>query len=334
MNEGESQEILALSVVVPCHNPRRGYLERAMTALRGQTLPQAKWELCVVDNASEPPLSEWLDASWHENGRIVHEPTLGLTAARLRGFAETTAPWIVMVDDDNVLDAFYLERALQIANQHPILGAFGGSIEPVFDAPPPAWTRPYWERLAIRPVSRSVWSNDINHWESTPCGAGMCVKRDVARHYAGQMEHDPLRRSLDRTGERLISGGDMDLAWTACAMGLGMGCFCELHVSHLIPPERLTKAYLLRMFEGNGYSGSVLNSIWRRDDPESTYDGVVNLFKAGLRRLMANWRARQFLAARRRGELAARAMLSGMEHSVPAGKSASRFDSPVAGRQK
>jgi len=126
------------------------------------------------------------------------------------------------------------------------------------------------------------------------------------------MEQDPLRRSLDRTGERLISGGDMDLAWTACAMGLGMGCFRDLQVFHLIPPNRLTETYLLRMFEGNGYSGKLLNAVWNRYDPESAYDGPGKLLKAGLLRLHTNWRARRFLAARRRGEQAAEIILEQM----------------------
>ena len=86
-----------VSVVIPTHNPRRDYLARTLEALAGQTLDRSKWELVIVDNAS----SEMGDGRWEMGGilhaRIVREERLGLTNARLRGFAETTGEIIVLV---------------------------------------------------------------------------------------------------------------------------------------------------------------------------------------------------------------------------------------------
>ncbi len=298
-----------ISVIIPCHNPRRDYLERVLQHLEAQTLSRVRWELLVIDNGSEPALTGSVDLAWHPYGRVVREDTLGLTPARLRGFNEGRGELFVMVDDDNLLAADYLERVIEIAEANPFLGVFGGSIEPEFESPPPTWTRPHWGRVAIRPAARSVWSNDIDHWDSTPSGAGMCVRPEVAERYASELSVSTLRRVLDRTGGCLVSGGDTDLAWTACAMGLGMGIFKELVVTHLIPPERLTAAYLARMYEGKGYSGVMLNSLWDRRDPNAQYEGVANLLKQGLRRLVGDWRARRFLAAKRRGEAKARETL-------------------------
>lgn len=298
-----------ISVIVPCHNSRRDFLGRALEGLRRQTLPTKDWELVVVDNASTVPLAGAVDLAWHPHGRVVREETLGLTPARLRGFRETGGEWIVMVDDDNVLAPDYLETALKLAEACPFLGAFGGSLEPEFAQPPPAWTRPYWGCIAIRPVRRSVWSNDIDHWESTPSGAGMCVRRAVTERYARDLAANPLRNALDRTGQSLVSGGDLDLAWTACAMGLGMGLFKELSLTHLIPPERLTEDYLCRMHEGKGYTGVVLARLWGRQDPEAKYEGFWNLLRMGLRRFLGDWKGRRFLAAKRRGAAKAQRQL-------------------------
>lgn len=299
-----------LSCIVPCHNPREDYLRRTLEALKKQTLPCSEWELVVVDNASSPPLSEWVDISWHPGGRIVVETTPGLTHARLCGFRETTAELILMVDDDNVLDPSYLKTACGLARKLPSLGVFGGSIEACFDTPPPKWTRSHLSCVAIWPCAKSVWSNDINHWESTPSGAGMCVRRSVAERYTGEVANHPLRKALDRCGDSLVSGGDTDIAWTACSMGLGMGRFRELRLDHLIPPERLTADYFARMYEGKGYSDLVLNTLWRRHDPVSEYEGFVNLARAGLKRFIRDTRNRRFLKAKYRGEARARSRLN------------------------
>lgn len=309
MNKSTLAVDVKISVIVPCHNPRLDYFGRVLEALKAQSLSLEAWELVVIDNASDPPLVDWADVSWHPHGRIVREETLGLTPARLRGFAESSGNLILMADDDNVLAPDYIEQSCRIADKLPQLGAFGGSIEPDFDEPPAAWTKPYWQHIAIRPVSRSVWSNDINHWESTPSGAGMCVRRTVALHYRDALRHNPMRRALDRTGSSLVSGGDTDIAWTACSMGMGMGCFTELRLTHLIPPQRLSQDYLVRMFEGKGYSGTILNALWKRADPEAPYEGYLNLLKAGFSRLWTNWKARRFQSARRRGMAKARCKL-------------------------
>jgi hypothetical protein len=291
-----------VSVVVPCHNPRRDYLERVLTALRRQTLPADQWELLVVDNASDEQLSAWADLAWHARGRIVREETLGLTAARLRGFAETAGQLIVMVDDDNELRADYLEQAALLAREKPFLGVFGGLIVPEFECEPAPWTRPYLGMLGVRDVPCSVWSNDINHWPSTPIGAGLCVCRDVAVQYERLLEGAPLRKSLGRQGSSLVSGEDMDIAFTAVAMGYGMGVFQELKLTHLIPEGRLTDAYLFRLSEAIGYSAAILDALWGRSGhTEQGFPSTGALARHAVALCVKRWKQRRYMTARRRG---------------------------------
>src|SRR5277367_5769846 len=97
-----------ISVIVCTHNPRADYLRRTLDALREQNFPLNKWELLLIDNASEKPLAEVYDLSWHPQGRHVRELELGLTAARVRGIRESNGGLLVFVDDDNVLAPDYL----------------------------------------------------------------------------------------------------------------------------------------------------------------------------------------------------------------------------------
>src|SRR5215471_17206377 len=92
-----------LTVILCSHNPRADYLARVMVGLTRQSLARERWELLVIDNASDPPISAGIDLSWHPLARIVREEALGLTQARLRGYREAGAGVLVFVDDDNVL---------------------------------------------------------------------------------------------------------------------------------------------------------------------------------------------------------------------------------------
>ena len=248
-----------LSVVICTHNPRLDYLSKCLDALRSQTLPTDGWELRMVDNRSSELLAQRIDLSWHTNAQIAREETLGLTPARLRGIRESMGELLVFVDDDNVLDPDFLEVALRIMEERPFLGSWSGQCRPVFEEPPPEWTRRYWGNLVIRVFDSDVWSNLPRLADSMPCGAGLCVRRAVALHYLEL--HESGRRSiqLDRNGKSLVSGGDNDLAACACHIGLGLGLIASLRLTHLISRERLTVDYLERLSEGIHYSSTLLD---------------------------------------------------------------------------
>ena len=181
----------------------------------------------VIDNASRQRVASTFDLSWHPNARHLHEPELGLTPARLRGIAEANADLICFVDDDNILTNDYLETCLAIADAFPFLGAWGGNIQPEFEMEPPVWAKPYLGMLALLKVDHDVWSNLTNEESTVPWGAGMCVRSYVAKKYAESVFRNPTRQKLGRKGTELASAEDVDLAFTACDLGLGTGRFSQ-----------------------------------------------------------------------------------------------------------
>lgn len=246
---------MKLSVIICTHNPKQIYLTRVLAALRQQTLSVDTWELILIDNASDRQIIPEIDLSWHSQSRCIREEKLGLTHARLRGMAESKAETLIFVDDDNVLDIDYLEMVLQISRNWPMLGVWGGQTIPEFEETPPDWTKPYLGMLGLREFERDRWSNLIYEHETTPIGAGICVRRIVAEAYTELLRNDTQRSALGRSGNKLTSGEDFDLALTACDIGLGKGIFTSLKLTHLIPASRLQKDYLLRLTEGLNYSG-------------------------------------------------------------------------------
>lgn len=301
-----------LSVIICSHNSRADYFGLVLGALRRQTLPLPRWELLVIDNASQQPLAAWCDLSWHPGARHIREDELGLAVARQRGMHESATELLVFVDDDNVLEPDYLAASLQIGRHWPQLGVWGGSIIPQFEVEPPVRLRPFLSALALREVSLPAWSNVATCDAAEPWGAGLCVRAGVARAYCQQYRQSRIRLT-DRAGRDLSSGGDTEICHVACQLGLGMGLFPELRVTHLIPRERLTDDYLVLATEGILTSLHVLAYKWRGTTPLSPLRPVTllrllqNLLHlAGierriyLARLRAAMRARSIIAAAQR----------------------------------
>jgi hypothetical protein len=245
---------------------------------------------------------DW-DLSWHPRARHVRENELGLTPARLRGIKESNGKLLLFVDDDNLLAPAYLATAVAIHARFRQLGAYGaGQIKGEFESPPASEIAPYLNMLTLRDVPQPIWSNQPCWNASIPYGAGLCILSEVALAYARTLESDRLRRALDRTGQQLLSCGDVDLSLFACKLGLGTGVFPELSLTHLIPSNRLERNYLVALAEGHSTSHAILASLWKNGavQTESFFRAWFRYvrrlaFLKGIQREIcrAEWRGRQ-----------------------------------------
>ena len=246
--------MVCLSVILCTHNPNQLFLERVLISLSIQTLSSDKWEIVIVDNASNSPVKKidfvqpiLANLKWD----VILESHLGLTSARLAGISHANGEILVFVDDDTILKSDYLENALTLLQRHPEIGAIGGKIHGDFEVAPKPWMMSYLGNLAIRnfgdrPI-RALIYNECGPWE--PCGAGMVIRADIAREYARRVVNS-ARTKLDRIGNSLFSCGDSDLARTATDMGFYLGYEPKLELTHIIPKKRLNLGYLSRL----GYS--------------------------------------------------------------------------------
>jgi len=259
------------SIIICTHNPRPNYLQRVLSALRDQTLSTAHWELLLIDNASEVPLAPQWDLSWHPNARHIVENELGVAIARRRGMLEASTDLLIFVDDDNVLDRNYLLEAVRIKHEWPQLGVWGaGAIVPEFEVAPQPDVAKLLEYLALREMTKPQWSNVFplrcEQFRATPWGAGMCLRSHVAAAYRQWCEksviHIASRRGKSEGKSVLLSGEDTEMCYVACEQGNGMGTFPQLRLIHLIPKERVTEKYLLKVFEGTVMSNLLLEYKW------------------------------------------------------------------------
>jgi glycosyltransferase involved in cell wall biosynthesis len=274
-----------VSVIICTHNPRADYLRRALEALKTQTFPLEQWELLLVDNASDELLESTCDLSWHPFARHIREERIGLTAARLRGIKESHGELLVFVDDDNVLASDFLEQAMAMAARYSHLGAFGaGMIRPEFAALPPPEAVGLLRLLALRTVPEARWSNHYEDCRTIPWGAGLCVTREVANEYLKLLKHIADTATIDRNGEYLYCGGDDLFSWVSVRLGKGFGLFPNLTVTHLIPEERLTRRYFLRLLRDKSMSSGIIRYHLSGVKPERpNWLQVVRVLAHGLK---------------------------------------------------
>jgi glycosyltransferase involved in cell wall biosynthesis len=260
-----------VSVIICTHNPRSDYFARILDGLRNQTLPLEKWELLIVDNASQLSLASNWDISWHPCARHISEPELGLTWARRRGIQEASAGLLMFVDDDNVLEETYLAEAIKIQQEWPSLGVWGsGSIRGNFEVEPPESLGELLPWLALREATTPRWANFVSSDDVVPWGAGICIRREVAIAYREYCDRSSIQIT-GRQGDSLLSADDREISFVCCSHGFGIGIFPELKLTHLIPKRRLSQDYFVRLVEGTYISTFLLDYKWRQIVPQSPF---------------------------------------------------------------
>ena len=171
------------------------------------------------------------------------------------------------VDDDNVLNSDYLAEVVRIDREWPQLGVWGsGATVPEYEVRPPDHLKELLPWLALRETTGPLWSNVPSCREAAPWGAGLCVRAKVAAAYGQSMSQSAILIS-GRSGRALLSGEDVEISIVACNLGLGMGVFPELKLIHLIPKERISENYLLKLFEGTTTSDQLLAYKWQGVNP-------------------------------------------------------------------
>jgi len=251
-----------ISAIICPYNPRPDLFKLVLEALARQTIGLDRFDIVIVDNNSSPPLAA---ADWNLDGklslRIVRETRQGKVFAYDCAVQSATCDLICMIDDDNVLDDDYLQRALEIANANPHLGAFSGITRGKYECAVPRWKEPLMGFLGVRDYgAETICSAEDKwgHWE--PIGAGMVLRKSVGLQYIQLLHASPHALRLDRSGSGgLLSGGDSLLARSAYRVSLQCSYQPSLKLDHYIKGSRLGTRYLMRLMIGHGRSVVILD---------------------------------------------------------------------------
>ena len=293
--------MMVASVIICTHNPIPDHINRTLLSLKNQSLNFDKWELLIVDNASNKQVATTVDISWHPLGRHLFEGKLGLTFARIKGIKEANGEVIIFVDDDNCLKENYLAILIRKMEAASMIGALGaGRIIPEFEIEPMPEVLPFLRSLALRDEKRAHFSNEVKYHKALPFGAGLGIRRKIALAFINTCLHCPVATTLGRIGEIVNSGDDINLALHACRDGHLAGVLPELELIHIIPKNRLTQQYLVKIAAGHAASSYLLAQLWRSEEyPEHP---IIKWGRYWKNRLNSKGLARKILIAEYKAE--------------------------------
>jgi glycosyltransferase involved in cell wall biosynthesis len=271
---------MKITFVICSYNSKSNYLIKVLQGIKKQNIKKSDYELILVDNGNNLYGKNILQFVKKLNGKVIKESKVGLTNARVRGIKKAKGKIIIFVDDDNVLCSKYTQNAISHFKRNPNLGIVGGQYFGVFQKKVPTYAKPFLGLVCVgSPLKKDQWSNQP---ESIPpiAGAGMVVRRDVARKYVMEIRKSLLRINLDRSGKDLLSGGDTDLCICCAKYGYGVGKFKDLYLKHLIPEERLKKPYLLNLNKAMVLSNLLIKKIHRMPICIKPFSLIFNYFKS------------------------------------------------------
>ncbi len=224
-------------------------------------------EVLVVDNASTDGTAALLAELERRHApllRVVHEPWLGLSAARNRGLTESRGEVAAFLDDDAVPNPGWL-AALCAPYEAPRVGCVGGRIRLHFPAPPPTWLPPALHP-ALGAFDPGGEPRPLRYGEADyPYGGNISFRVAAARDRGGFSTRVGLR------GASQLQHEETDLCYRLERAGGEVRYAPAAIVDHWVFPERLTPAWFLARHRQGGRSAAVfvlrnrglLRALWR-----------------------------------------------------------------------
>jgi glycosyltransferase involved in cell wall biosynthesis len=236
---------LLISVAV-CTRNRGNMLRGLLEDLASQDIDPSDYEILIVDNNSSDETQSIARAFHPENvnARYFHEPFIGLSNARNRGWKEARGNYVAYVDDDCRIPGEWLKNAKDIIERHSP-HVFGGPYHAYFNSRRPKWFR-YGDH----------WPWDEERFLEIPefgglTGGNIFILRTLLETLGG---FDP---NLGMKGNNLAYGEETELLKRISALKPTPLLYYDpkLTVKHLVAPEKMSMNWIIRQrFIGGRYS--------------------------------------------------------------------------------
>ena len=232
-----------LTVIICTYN-RAKYIGNLLESIAANDLPKSEYEILLVDNNCTDNTREICNAfaAAHPDVqfRYTIEPEQGLSAARNKGIKEAKGEYLVYIDDDALVDTWYLRTIYEYMVAHPEISAVGGPIIPLYETKEPEWMTRYTKELLCGYLyfgeeERTFPGNRY------PGGGNAAYRAEVFEKVG------LFNTELGRKGNSLMGAEEKDIFDKMQAQKMRFMYLPQMVLHHIIPQKKLERDYFDRL---------------------------------------------------------------------------------------
>lgn len=242
--------MIRLSLVIATYN-RAEQLMVTLGSVAMQSAAPETWECIVVDNNSSDDTRQRIVAFAKQHNRLniryIFEKNQGLSHARNAGITASCGDIVAFIDDDERIVEEFITAYIELFDQHPDAMAAGGKIIAEYPTGRPRWMSHYTEQPIANPMD---FGESVRLFPTgrIPGGGNMAMRRRLFDTVG------VFNTTLGRTGKRLLGGEESDLFERIARLEYRIYYTPRAVMYHIIPAEKLTRDYFVRLATNTGIS--------------------------------------------------------------------------------
>lgn len=242
--------MIRLSLVIATYN-RAEQLMVTLGSVAMQSAAPETWECIVVDNNSSDDTRQRIVAFAKQHSRLniryIFEKNQGLSHARNAGITASCGDIVAFIDDDERIVEEFITAYIELFDQHPDAMAAGGKIIAEYPTGRPRWMSHYTEQPIANPMD---FGESVRLFPTgrIPGGGNMAMRRRLFDTVG------VFNTTLGRTGKRLLGGEESDLFERIARLEYRVYYAPRAVMYHIIPAEKLTRDYFVRLATNTGIS--------------------------------------------------------------------------------
>lgn len=231
-----------LTAIICTYN-RAKYIGPLLESIAANDLAKEEYEILLVDNNCTDNTREvceaFAEAHKDVNFRYVVEPEQGLSAARNKGIKEAKGDLIVYIDDDALVDEWYLRTIVEYLNAHEDIDAVGGPIIPMYETEEPKWMAYHTKEL----VTGYLYQGEkVGPFKKRYPGGGNAAFRAKVFERIGL-----FNTNLGRKGNGLMGSEEKDIFDKMQTHNMQVLYLPKMILHHIIPQSKLEADYFNRL---------------------------------------------------------------------------------------
>ena len=226
-----------ITVLIATRN-RQNLLSRTLKAYCRLERPAHDWKVVIVDNGSTD-LTATILAAFEKRLPLetLWEPIPGKNRALNCGLAAIEGRLVVLTDDDAIPERSFLVAWSKYLHQNLECELFGGSIDPLFEAPLPKWMLKNKPTFEIQFAARDLPQGPVE--AESIFGTNMAVRISVFERGFKFCEHIGPNKSDPNYG----MGSETEFCRRVAQSGAKLWFAKQPRVQHIVTSNQLSTSY-------------------------------------------------------------------------------------------